>query len=235
MKLERQRVVIIGGSSGIGAGIAEACLAEGAAVTLVGRSAERLRAAAARLGPNVSIAQADATREDDVERLFEDGPVNHVVITAVQACYAPVRSLDLDAARSALLGKVLPALLVAKHARFAAGGSLLLTSGINALRPTPGASAVAAGNGAVEALGRTLAVELAPTRVLVLAPGWVDTPVWDVIAGDSKAQRFAAHAAKLPVGRVGTPADLGAAAVFLLTNGYMTGTIVRIDGGHPLV
>src|SRR5512135_1845017 len=101
MRLERQQVVVIGGSSGIGEGVAAACLAEGAEVTIAGRSAPRLAAAAARLGRGTTTAVADATRDDDVRALFDRGPVHHIVVTAVSPCYAPVRTLDLALAQAA--------------------------------------------------------------------------------------------------------------------------------------
>lgn len=113
--------------------------------------------------------------------------------------------------------------------------SLTLTAGIAMDRPGPHASVVAAMNGAITAMGRALAIELAPVRVNVLSPGWVDTPVWDQLAGDAKGERLAAQAAKLPVRRVGTPADLADAALFLLRNSFMTGECLHVDGGHRLV
>lgn len=232
MTLEHQHVVVIGGSSGIGLAIASAVHARGARVTLVGRSPERLEAAAGQLGSRVERHAADATDEARMRELFERGEVHHVVLTPVHAYYAPIRTLELPAARASFESKLVPALIAARHARFATGGSLLLTSGINALRPTVGAAAVAAGNGALEALARTLAAELAPVRVNVIAPGWTDTPLWDVVAGDAKAARFEAQAAKLPVRRIGRAEDVADAACALLTNGFITGALLRVDGGH---
>jgi NAD(P)-dependent dehydrogenase (short-subunit alcohol dehydrogenase family) len=108
-------------------------------------------------------------------------------------------------------------------------------SGIAANRPAPGGSMVAAANGALEALARALALELAPVRVNVVSPGWVDTPIWDVIAGDHKTERLAAMARRLPVGRVGAPLDIARAFVALMHNDFITGTVVHVDGGRRLV
>jgi len=235
MKIADQHVIVIGGSSGIGLGVARAARDSGATVTIVGRSAERLAAAAAALD-GVHSVSADATIEADVQRLFAElPPAHHVVVTAVQGHYQPIRELDLGGARRLIESKLVAALHVAKHARLTAGGSLVLTSGIASDRPLLGGSVVAAVNGALESLVLGLALELAPVRVNALSPGWIDTPVWDKIAGAAKAERFAAHARRLPVGRIGAPADIAHAAIFLMENGFTTGEVLHVDGGHLLV
>ena len=99
----------------------------------------------------------------------------------------------------------------------------------------PSGSIVAAVNGALMSLVRALAVELAPVRVNALSPGWVDTPVWDSIPGGAKEERFAQHARRLPVGCIGAPADIADAALFLMGNGFTTGEVLHVDGGHRLV
>jgi NAD(P)-dependent dehydrogenase (short-subunit alcohol dehydrogenase family) len=235
------KVVIIGGSSGIGLAAAEALLGQGAAVTIAGRSPARLdsarRTLASRCRPAaLRMVTADVAREDDVQRLFKDaGPVDHVVLTAADAvgAYQRIRSLDLAAARTMVDTKLSGALLVAKHAEVA--GSITVTSGIAAYRPAPGGSVVAAVNGALESLAYALALELAPVRVNVVSPGWVDTPIWDTIAGEAKSARLEAMAARLPVGRVGTPGDVAQAVLALIGNQFMTGTVVHVDGGQRLV
>lgn len=94
---------------------------------------------------------------------------------------------------------------------------------------------IAAANGALEALARALALELAPIRVNVVSPGWVDTPIWETIAGDDKTERLAAMAERLPVGRIGQPTDIAQAFVALMNNGFITGTLLHVDGGHRLI
>lgn len=237
MRIDKQQVLVIGGSSGIGLGVAGAVLDAGAAVTLVGRSREKLASAARALGEGdrVSTVAADVTREDEVRRVLEARTVDHVVVTAAQIHYQPIRRLDVSSARLAIESKLLAALLVAKHARIAPSGSLTFTAGINTLRPMPGVAAVAAANGGLEALVRALAVELAPIRVNALSPGWIDTPIWDRVPGAPKEERFEQHARRLPVGRMGAPADVGHAAAFLMANRFTTGIVLRVDGGHPLV
>ena len=211
-------------------------------MTAVGRSPERLARARENLGdpPALRTFVADATREDDVERLF--GSVrscHHLVWTAadVSGVYVPLAEMDMPAARRVMDSKVLAPLLLAKHGapRLAPGGSITLVSGIAAYRPAPNGSVVAAVNGAIESLVRALAVELAPLRVNAVSPGWVDTPIWTSVAGDGKAAALEAMAKRLPVGRIGQPGDIAQAIEFVLQNGYVSGTVVHIDGGQRLV
>lgn len=240
-------VLIVGGSSGIGLALAERLLADGASVTIAGRSAQRLDAAARHLegarrpgSGRLRTSQVDIGREEQVRALLAGtGPLDHVVVTAadVAGAYAPLPDFDVEAARAVLGTKLLGPWLVAKHAagQLPPTGSITFTSGIAAYRPAAGSSMIASANGALEALARALAVELAPIRVNVVSPGWVDTPIWDTLAGDAKSERLAAMAARLPARRVGTPADLAAAYAAVLDNGFVTGTVVHVDGGHRLV
>ena len=236
--------LIVGGSSGIGLALAERLLADGASVTIAGRSARRLDEAARHLqgagSGRLRTSQVDVGREEQVRALLAGtGPLDHVVVTAADAAgaYAPLPDFDLEAARAVLGTKLLGPWLVAKHAagQLPPTGSITFTSGIAAYRPAAGSSMIASANGALEALARALAVELAPIRVNVVSPGWVDTPIWETIAGDAKSERLAAMAARLPARRVGTPADLAAAYAAVLDNGFVTGTVVHVDGGHRLV
>lgn len=232
-----ERVVVIGGSSGMGHAVAEQLVAAGADVTVASRSAERL---AATLPGKVRTFVADVAVEADVRRLFADvGPIDHVVVTAADGtgAYQPVRDLDVAAVQRWVDIKLYGALLVAKHAApvIRGGGSITYTSGIAAYRPMPGGAVVAAVNGGLDAMVAALAVELAPLRVNAVSPGWVDTPIWDAVAGEAKTERLAAMGDRLLTGRIGTPADIAAAVLALVHNGFITGTVLHADGGHRLV
>ncbi len=233
------RVLIIGGSSGIGLALAGICHAEAWYVTIAGRSPDRLAAAARRL-PGIRTRELDVARENEVRQLFADTePVDHVVVTAVDAAgtTGPLAGLGLDRARALVDTKVLGSWMVARYAagRLAPGGTMTFTSGVNAYRPVPGASMAAAVNGAVEAMVRALALELAPVRVNAVCPGWTDTPMWDAVAGSERAQRLAAMARRLPLGRVGRPEDAAKAIRAVIDNGFVTGTTIHVDGGQRLV
>ena len=232
-------VLVIGGSSGIGLALAELLLADNVAVTIAGRSRQRLAAAHRRL-PRLHTHRVDIADEGQVQELLEAVvPVQHVVVTAADAtnAVAPIRDLTIANARALIDTKLLGPWLVAKYAAdsLGAGSTLTFTSGFSAYRPGPGASMTAAVNGALEALARALALELAPTRVNAVSPGWTDTPMWDTIAGEHRAQRLSEMAARLPVGRVGQPEDTASAILALIRNDHITGTLLHVDGGQRLV
>jgi NAD(P)-dependent dehydrogenase (short-subunit alcohol dehydrogenase family) len=230
--------VIVGGSSGMGRALAAELVAQGSEVTVAGRSPGKLDTVRRELG--VRTVAMDIGVEPDIERLFATtGKVSHVVTTAadVGGAYQPISEYDVNAARSAVDSKLLGPLLLAKHgaAALEPGGSIVFTSGIAAYRPGPRASLLAALNGALASLAAALAVELAPLRVNVVSPGWVDTPIWQDVAGDATADTLAKMAARLPVGRIGRTKDIAEAIIALLRNGFITGTVLHADGGHRLV
>jgi NAD(P)-dependent dehydrogenase (short-subunit alcohol dehydrogenase family) len=239
---EGRRVMVVGGSSGMGLALCEALLRQGAHVHMVGRSGARLEAARQQLraaGTPVLYA-ADVTLEDEVRRLFASaGPLDHLVCTAadIRGAYELLPDLQLEPLERAWRSKVLAPLLLAKHAAPALreGGSITFTSGIAAYRPRPKGVAVAAINAALEGLVRALAVELAPLRVNAVSPGWVRTPIWQDVAGAQTDRLLAEQAARLPAGRVGTAEDIAHAMLFLMGNGYTTGTVLHVEGGHRLV
>lgn len=229
-------VLIVGGGSGIGLGVARALLDRGARVVLAGRTLPKLEHALSALGAGERgrAVRVDITREPEVTALFEQVPtVDHVVVTAADLAYQPIREFEIDAARRAIDSKLLGALLIAKHAapHLSPDGSLTFTTGVASERPLARGSLVAAVNGALHSFIRGAALELAPIRVNALSPGWVDSELWDAI-GIDKAAAFAAMAARLPTGRIGVPADLGHAAVFLMESTFTTGAVLTVDGGH---
>ncbi|MGZ0150544.1 SDR family oxidoreductase [Kribbella sp. WER1] len=233
-----EHVVIVGGNSGIGRALAAELVAQGSEVTVAGRSPGKLAAVRRELG--VHTVTIDLGSEPDIERLFATtGPIDHLVTTAadVAGAYQPIRTYDLPAARGAIASKLTGPLLLAKHGAsvLRPGGSILYTSGIAAYRPGPRGSLLAALNGSLASLAAALAVELAPLRVNVISPGWVDTPIWQDVAGPDAPQTLATMATRLPAGRIGRPEDIAAAMLPLLRNPYITGTVLHIDGGHHLI
>lgn len=242
MSLNEARIVIVGGSSGIGRGVAQAALARGAQVVLVGRSPDKLREASQALGgpPRVTTVAADVTREGDVARLFEQvGAFDHLVVTrGIPPPSAPIGSFDLDAVRAFVDNMQVSSITLAKHAqgKLRVGGSIIYTSGISKDRPAiPGGVVTATVAGSFDYLVRALAREVAPTRVNVISPGWVDTPMWDEIMGEAKRGVWDDMARRLPAGRIATPADIAPAYLFLMESELTTGTTLHVDGGHSLI
>ncbi|RWB20731.1 MAG: SDR family oxidoreductase [Mesorhizobium sp.] len=240
--LAASKIIVVGGSSGIGFGVAAAALESGAEVTIVGRSAEKLKAAEKRLAGagRVTGIAADMANEADVARLFDEvGAFDHLVATAgTPPPNYPIGGTDMDFVRQFVDGKLVGAVMLAKHAvrTLKKGGSMTFTSGINKDRPpVPGGSVVSAIAGSFTYFARALALELAPTRVNVVSPGWVDTEMWDEIVGEAKAGYFDQMGARVPAGRIATPADVAPAYLYLMQNAFMTGETIHIDGGQRLV
>jgi len=242
MSIESSKIVIVGGSSGIGLGVAQAALERGAHVVLVGRSLDRLRHATESLGgsPRVTTLAADVTREADVAQMFEEiGPFDHLVVTRGDPpVAAPIGAFDIDAVRSFVDAMQVSSIALAKHAQgtLRRGGSITFTSGISKDRPSrQGGAVVAAVAGSFDYLVRALALELGPTRVNVVSPGWVQTPMWDQLAGDAKTGMWEEMASRLPAGRIARPSDIAPAYLFLMESELMTGTSLNIDGGQSLI
>ncbi|WP_322013870.1 SDR family oxidoreductase [Paraburkholderia sp. J12] len=227
-----QRLLVIGGSSGIGLATARRAAAEGAQVTIASRSGERLRSALADLPEGVRAAQLDVLDEAAVERYFDDeAEWDHVVVSGAETPMGAVRVLPLDAAELAMRSKFWGAYFVARAAKIPRHGSLTLVSGILSTRPRPATGLQSAINAALESLGRGLALELAPVRVNTVSPGIIATPLWDAMDPAEREAMYARQTHRLPVGRVGTPEDVAAAILFVSSNGFATGTTVHVDGG----
>jgi NAD(P)-dependent dehydrogenase (short-subunit alcohol dehydrogenase family) len=236
------KILIVGGSSGMGLSLAKQSLEAGAQVVIAGRDPEKLIRACETLGRPATLSSVctDATNEANVARLFADmGPLDHIVTTAadIRGAYEPLSTLDLRAALRAVESKIFAPILLAKYGapNLRPGGSITFTSGIAAYRPSTRGTVVAAVNAALEGLVRALAVELAPVRINAVSPGWVDTPIWTFVAGDRKTETLDAMARRLPVGRIGQAKDIADAITFLMANGFTTGTVLHVEGGHRLI
>ena len=238
MTLQDQRVVVIGGSSGIGLATAGAAAAEGAAVVIAGSDEAKLNAALATLPSNCESAVVDVRSESDVRALFSGiGELDHLVFTAGDAlAFKPLSELTLEEARQQFEVRFWGAVAAVKYAatQIRAGGSIVLTSGTVGARPRPGATFAASGAGAVEALTRGLAVELAPVRVNAVAPGVVRTPVWNSIPEAQRTGLFATLADQTLTHSTGDPDEIAATHLYLMTNHYVTGTVLTVDGGGVL-
>jgi len=235
-QLAGQTIVVIGGTKGIGLETARLARKEEADVIITARDPERLHQVGLELG--ASIAAFDATDFDRLGRFFDELParIDHVLVTGPGPYYAPLADLDFDQAHRSYHAHLLLPVQVARKAvgRVRAGGTLLFMSGTGGRRPSAGAL-ITAHTAGVPALARNLALELAPIRVNVIAPGFVETPLSAFYLGDQLEARREELRRTLPIGRVVGPEDIAALAIHLMTNTAITGATIDIDGGQQLL
>ncbi|MEM7781261.1 MAG: SDR family oxidoreductase [Pseudomonadota bacterium] len=239
MSFADKNVLVLGGSSGLGRATAKAFLDAGAHVWLASRDAGKLKRTkdVFAAGDRLQTLQLDMTDRDQVAASPSQlpGGLDHLVISASQAAHGPFAELAVEEVEAMFASKftgpyrVAQALLPVMHT----GGSITFFSGVLSRRPGYNVAGLAAVNGAVEALTKALALELGPRlRVNCLSPGMVDTEAYDGMPEDRRAAMIAETGASLPIARTGTPDEVAQGALFLAANGYVTGHVLDIDGGH---
>jgi NAD(P)-dependent dehydrogenase (short-subunit alcohol dehydrogenase family) len=232
--LAGRRVVVVGGTSGMGLATVRAAAELGADVVAAGRRSLAERAPI----DGVRQAEVDVTDEASVRALFEDvEELDHLLVSSSPGAPGPFLEQDLAAARTFLDGKFLGSWTCARYAapRMRAGGSITFVSGCAVVRPPGNAAMVTAAFAAVEALARALALELGPLRVNTIRPGYTDSEMWSGLSDADRDDLRRRVAAAMPVGRMGTPEDIAHAAVFLMTSRQTTGAVLEVSGGETLV
>ena len=232
--LAGQTAVVIGGSAGIGLETARLARSEGAGVVVTGRDPERLRRAEEELG--ASSAAFDAHDPDRLEQFFRElpEPIDHVMVTAGGPFYGPLEEMDFDEAGRWASDHLLLPLQVARYTKgkVRPGGTLLFIGGTGARRPGVNLTIGSAITNALPAMIASLALEIAPVRVNLIAPGFVDTPLSASLLGDQLEERREELRTKLPIGRVIGPEDVAALAVHVMANTALTGATFDVDGGQ---
>jgi NAD(P)-dependent dehydrogenase (short-subunit alcohol dehydrogenase family) len=234
--LQGASVVVVGGTSGIGLATAKMAHDGGARVVVAGRDEQRLAASLEQLGGDVRGLTLDVADEDAVRSLFASlDHVDHVVTFAGTHVAGSVSDVDTATLRGPVDNRFWGPLYLCKYAGpKMTGGSITICTGAGVARPRAGGAIVAAAAGGSEVLARAMAVELAPVRVNVVRPGVIDTPLLDRLAGDGRDKMLAALTKRIPVRRVGRPEEIAHGVIFLMTNEYVTGTTLTIDGGQSL-
>jgi NAD(P)-dependent dehydrogenase (short-subunit alcohol dehydrogenase family) len=224
------RVVVVGGSSGIGLAVALAARDEGAEVVVASRQPDR---AAAELGEAKTVC-LDVTDEASVAHAFEGiGPFDHLVCTAASGFPSGLMRAPEAEIRALMESKFWGPYRCSRAAAplLRDGGSITFSSGIRSRRPQKGAGPFTVVNMAVEGMTKALALELAPLRVNAISPGTVDTPVFAGFTPEAREKHFERAAGQTTVGRVGTVDDIASIVVAVLANGFLTGTVLDVDGG----
>ncbi|MBO0797304.1 MAG: SDR family oxidoreductase [Blastocatellia bacterium] len=238
MVLTHQRIIILGGSSGVGLAVAQLVAASGAEVFITGRDRQKLQNALSQISGQAQAEVADGADPEEMKSLFTRiGQFDHLVLTMSGAKGAGMfLELDLEELRAGFESKFWAQIISAQAALpyLRPDGSITFISAISARMANPGTSGLAAINAAIEAMVPTLAVELKPLRVNAVSPGVIDTPWWDRIPENQRRALFERSIAKTPAGRIGRPEDVASAVVFLIENTFMTGAIIECDGGLRL-
>jgi NAD(P)-dependent dehydrogenase (short-subunit alcohol dehydrogenase family) len=236
---ENKRVVVLGGSSGIGLAVAEEAASQGAEVVIVSSKAERVQEAIRSIGGDARGQAVDLSDERAVESFFTSlGAFDHLVFTAGDSLQLhQLADTDLKQARRAFELRYWSALATVKYGspQIRKDGSIVLTTGVAGRRPHSGWVIAASVCGTIEALTRALAIELAPIRVNAVCPGVVRTNLWQNMSSAEKEELFESVGKRLPVGRVGEAHDIAQAYLFLMKEGFSTGQTVVVDGGTVLV
>ena len=240
MSLKDKRIVVIGGSSGIGLAVAEGALREGAQVTVSSSQQATVDKGLARL-KGAEGAVADVKDEEQLAKLFARvGNFDHLVYTAGDwggPRRGPLESLDLKEASAIFTVRFWGALAAVKQAKkhLAPNGSITLTDGMIAHRPTKGSVVATGMAGGIEHMTRALAVELAPLRVNAVCPGAIHTEIWNAIPEAQRADRLREMGQRVPLKRIGEPGEVAEAYLYLMRAGYTTGQVLYVDGGQSVV
>jgi NAD(P)-dependent dehydrogenase (short-subunit alcohol dehydrogenase family) len=237
--LRDQTVLVVGRGTGIARAITLLARGEGARIVVAGRDKARLADAYADIADRqISAEVLDITDDASIAALAERlGPLDHVVSTASARARGNLADLQRENLRLSFDTKVIGPTMLAKHfaQQINPGGSFVLFSGVHAFKHNVGYLGVGITNGAVDFLTRWLAVELAPIRVNAISPGVIDTGAWDSLGAEGKRDYFEHISAANPARRIGTPDDIASAVLFAMTNTFMTGVTLKVDGGEPLV
>jgi NAD(P)-dependent dehydrogenase (short-subunit alcohol dehydrogenase family) len=236
--LANKSILVVGGGSGIGLATARRVAAAGAKPIIAGRSRERLDAALTALPKGARAEVLDFTDAASVASLAERiGSVDHLVLSASSAvAWGAFAELKEDAVRAGFENKFWGYWRVTKALapKLSSNGALVLVTGAAGRAAIPGTSALAAVNAALAAAAQVLAVELAPRRVNVVSPGMTETEAYGWMNAPQRQAMFEGTAAKLPARRIGQPEDLADAIVFALSNPFLTGAVLDVDGGVHL-
>ena len=236
--LQNKKIILIGGSSGIGFETAKRVIDQGAKVIIASRSEEKLQSAKEKLGHDTEAYILDTSQEHQVQNFFEKiGHFDHLVVSAAETSGGSFLQMDTAQARQLFENKFWGQYFAVKYGapKISPQGSIVLFSGIVAYKSMVGSSVLGAVNAAISSLGQTLALELAPIRVNIVSPGIIDTPSRSKMTEEARTSFYNTIANKLPVKRIGNAEDVAQGVLYLLQNSFITGTVLHVEGGHMLI
>ena len=235
MDLANKRIVILGGTSGIGLAVAKMAANEGAVIVVASSSQDKVSRTKSLLPPSAEGGTLDLTSERSIKEFFDKiGEFDHLVYTAGEPLLSePLETLSLERAQKFFRIRFWGSFLAAKYGAplIRKGGSIVFSSGMASRRSRKGWSVISSICGASESLTRALAVELAPLRVNLVCPGLVRTELWDVMPAAARDAMYQRAEQNLLVGRPGEPDDLANAYLYLMKTGFSTGQVIVVDGG----
>jgi len=238
IELKGQSILVVGGGSGIGKAIARQAATAGARVQIASRNVQKLESVAIDIGFETVWSSIDMTDETAVNSWAAGmGRLDHLVISASSAAHGPFAKLETAAIRGMFDAKFFGPYVVARELlpKINSGGSITFFSGVLSRRPGENCSGLGAVNGAVECLSRALALELGPDiRVNCCSPGMVRSDAYAALPAEQREEMYRSTGASLPLGRVGDTDEIADAVLFMMRNGYLTGQIIDIDGGHMI-
>lgn len=235
--LNGKKIIVIGGTSGIGLGIAQACAKQGAKLVIASRSLDKLAQSKKTIGKEVETYALDVSQPEQIKAFFQKiGKFDHLVTPGATVAWGNFGSMTEHDEQASFQSKFWGQYYAAKYGfhNISPDGSIVLFAGCWSQRPISGATIPSSINGAIESLGRALAIELAPLRVNVISPGIIDTPVFSGISAPERKAFFDKTAKNLPVKKIGNTEEVAMTAIYLMTNTYTTGSTLYVDGGDTL-
>lgn len=236
--LKNKKIIVVGGSSGIGLSVATLANELGADVTLTSRDVNKAVSVAASVGPTVKGFALDIDDEDSVFKFFKNSvDIDHIYIAAGSTKLGSVTDGNLEENMMSFNTRLLGSLRIVRAAanKINTTGSITFTGGVSTDRPIRGAWVAGLGSASAEQLAKVLVMEFPNIRFNAVAPGYTDTPMWDGIMGENKIQILASIAAKLPVKKIASPEEVASAVLFLMSNASITGEVIHVDGGSRLI